>query len=57
MISTEHLEAIDRLGGDRSEHLAAAVQQYLERQRVLREWAEAAHLDQEDGIGVIPEQG
>lgn len=44
---------LNDLGGDRLEHLAAAIGQYLRRQQVLEEWAQAQHIDNHDSPGVI----
>jgi hypothetical protein len=47
---------VDRLlalGGDKLVHLQAAVSEYLRRQQVLAEWAQAQHIDDHDSPGVI----
>jgi len=51
----ERFDAIVEAGiGDRSDHLRAAVIEYIRRHQVRQEWAQAAHLDDHDPLGVIP---
>jgi len=41
------------LAGDKLVHLQAAVSEYLRRQQVLAEWAQARHIDDHFSPGVI----
>lgn len=51
----ERFDAIVDAGvGDRSDHLRAAVQEYIRRHGTLAEWAQAAQLDDHEPLGVIP---
>lgn len=45
-VPTDLMRQIMALGGFAQEHLDAAVRLYLDRTRVLAEWAQAAHLDE-----------
>lgn len=51
----ERFDAIVEAGvGDRSDHLRAAVIEYIRRHQDKSEWAQAAHLDDHEPLGVIP---
>lgn len=51
----ERFDAIVEAGvGDRSDHLRAAVIEYILRHQVKAEWSQAADLGDHDPLGVIP---
>lgn len=51
----ERFDAIVEAGvGDRSDHLRAAVIEYIRRHQDKSKWAQAAHLDDHEPLGVIP---
>jgi len=51
----DRFDAIVEAGvGDRSDHLRAAVLEYIRRHQVKAEWAEASALGDHEPMGVIP---
>jgi len=53
--SVDLVRQVLSLGGDGQERLDDALRVYLNRQRVIAEWAQAVHLDGHDSPGVIME--
>lgn len=51
----ERFDAIVDAGiGDRSDHLRAAVQEYIRRHEVMAEWSQVSGLGDHEPMGVVP---